>query len=134
MRAAEGITYWRKPSKADKFAKEHQLHCTYGRAQKLLNVYLKSKLVCAGWQAHRSVVALHPPIDRALLAAMDHFTRTEREKIPDARGALEAAQQLGNSWTTFDKITYDAYIKVVKLIQGDRPLWAVEWLWAPSHE
>lgn len=49
---------------------ERQLVCTYGRAQKLVDIYLKSKVVCAGWETHPSVATLHPPVDGVLLKAM----------------------------------------------------------------
>ncbi len=109
------------------------LEFSYGRGQKLVNVYLKTKLVCAGWEGHPSVAALHPPLDGVLLTAIRSYTWRERDKIPAARKAFETAQRLGDTWTTFNKPAYDAHIEAVKLLQGDRPLWAVEWLWQPAN-
>lgn len=111
-----------------------QLGFSYGRGQKLANVYLKTKLVCSGWETHASVAALHPPLDSVLLEEIRKYTWAERREIPSVRGAFMAAQRLGRAWTNFDKATYDAYIEAVKLLQGERPLWEVEWLWVPSKE
>jgi hypothetical protein len=40
---------------------------THGVAAKLVNIYLKSRFVCAGHHAHARVQTLHPPIDSVLL-------------------------------------------------------------------
>lgn len=40
---------------------------THGVAAKLINMYLKSALVCGGYDSHVKVVDLHPPIDAVLL-------------------------------------------------------------------
>lgn len=110
------------------------LEFSHGRGQKLVNVYLKTKLVCAGWESHPSVAALHPPLDGVLLDSMRSYTWSERGKLAAARRALMEAQRLCDTWTSFDKAAYEAHIKAVKLLQGDRPLWAVEWLWQPAKE
>lgn len=110
------------------------LEFSHGRGQKLVNVYLKTKLVCAGWENHPSVAALHPPLDGVLLKAMRSYAYRERGNIPAVRKAFVAAERLGDTWTSFNKAAYDAHIEAVKLLQGDRPLWAVEWLWQPAKE
>lgn len=48
--------------------------CIYGRAQKLVNVYLKSKLACGGYHDDERVARLHPPIDRKLLTGLNAFS------------------------------------------------------------
>ena len=132
MSVASEITYLKKSENGG--VAENQLLCSYGRAQKLVNIYLKSKLVCSGWEAHASVVNLHPPLDSVLIKSMGSYTWKNRSQYSDARLAFERAQQLGSAWTFFDKATYDAYIDTVKIIQRNAPLWAIEWLWQPAKD
>lgn len=132
MRVASEITYLRKSKSGNTV--ENQLLCSYGRAQKLVNIYLKSKLVCSGWETHASVVNLHPPLDSVLIKSMGSYTWKNRSQCSGARLAFERAQQLGNTWTSFDRATYDAYIDTIKIIQRNAPLWAIEWLWQPAKD
>ncbi|MFZ6772350.1 hypothetical protein ACO0LB_06485 [Undibacterium sp. SXout7W] len=132
MDVASGITYLRKS--ADKKPVETQLLCSYGRAQKLVNIYLKSKLVCAGWHDDASVKAPHPPIDRVLINSIRSHTAKNSSEHHEARIVFLRAQRLGQNWTSFDKVTYDAYIDTIKIIQRNEALWAVEWLWSPAKE
>lgn len=117
-------------------ARVTSLECTYGRAQKLVNIYLKSKLVCAGHHDDPSVRALHPPIDRVLIRALVTYSHQRRNdaSLAEFRAALNAARRFGESWTDFDKPTYDAYVAAFKLLQGSEPLWAVEKHWRPERE
>ncbi|CAD0264281.1 conserved hypothetical protein [Pseudomonas veronii] len=110
---------------------QKEFRCTYGRAQKLVNVYLKSKLVCAGHHNDERVQRLHPPIDRVLLAGLRSFSWKKRADPQYAafRKNLREAQKLGDSWVVFSPETYDAYITAIKSLQQDRPLWAVEEHW-----
>ncbi|MCP8633413.1 hypothetical protein PUR31_02270 [Pseudomonas mosselii] len=112
---------------------ECQLECSFGRAQKLVNIYLKSKLILAGMdESNAKLAKLHPPIDRQLLGAIDRHLNTVPFKGSKLQQAFKAALVKGSSWTTFDKPAYDAHITVVKEIQQDRPLWGIEWLWQPT--
>jgi hypothetical protein len=130
MNAASGITYLSKAEDGEVL--ENELLCSYGRAQKLVNIYLKSKLVCAGWEAHASVKNLHPPLDRVLISSLRSFLSENASTYGEAKLAFKRAQWLGRNWTSFDKATYDAYIETIKLIQRSEPLWAIERLWEPA--
>jgi hypothetical protein len=46
------------------------LNITHGVAVKLINIYLKSLLVCGGYDSHEKVKALHPSIDSILLTEL----------------------------------------------------------------
>lgn len=112
---------------------ECQLECSYGRAQKLVNIYLKSKLVLTSMdETDAKLAKLHPPLDRQLLGAIGRYLNTAPFKGSKLQQAFKAALVKGSSWTTFDKPAYDAHITVVKDIQQDRPLWGIEWLWQPT--
>ncbi|MDR9876761.1 hypothetical protein RJC98_16355 [Pseudomonas allii] len=132
------LTYtrtWKDEITKDEYSSQHDLICSYGRAQKLVNVYLKSKLVCASSDADQSKIsALHPPLDRQLLNAIDSYLAHPKHKGSDLQKKFKAALKLGKSWTTFKKPAYDAHLSVIKDIQAGRPLWGIEWLWHPSAQ
>ena len=51
-------------------AARHNLTFTHGVAAKLINCYLKSRLVCGGYHADARVKSLHPPIDDVMLRTL----------------------------------------------------------------
>lgn len=111
---------------------ERTFICSYGRAQKLVNIYLKSKIICAGAPSGDSRIAkLHPPLDMQLLVALDKLDSKKlgAERYERFRKAWNTARSMGTSWTDFDKATYDAHIKAIKELQDKSPLWAVEEHW-----
>lgn len=128
VRAARPATYVHHKTR-----KKETFLCTYGRAQKLVNVYLKSKLVCAGYHDDVRVERLHPPIDRKLLGGLNALCGevSGQDEYAEFRKNLLDAQALGESWVIFSQSTYEAYIKAVKSLQKDKPLWAVEEHWLP---
>ena len=68
-----------------------KLECSYGRAQKLVNIYLKSKLVLAGRDEGAAKLAkLHPPLDRQLLVAIDRHLNTAQCKASEIQQAFKA--------------------------------------------
>ena len=112
------------------------LECTYGRAQKLVNMYLKSKIICAGNEDDNDrVSALHPPLDDQLLKAI-HSNRKQCPAETKARfdDEWKKARALGTAWTKFDQVTYQAYIKAIRSFLAGRPLWHIEYLWTPVSE
>jgi hypothetical protein len=112
------------------------LVCTYGRAQKLVNMYLKSKIICAGNEDDDvRVSALHPPLDDQLLKAI-HSNRKQCPAETKARfdDEWKKARALGTAWTQFDQVTYQAYIKAIRSFLAGRPLWHIEYLWTPVSE
>lgn len=128
VRAARPATYVHHETR------DHlKFRCTYGRAQKLVNVYLKSKLVCGGYHDDERVERLHPPLDRKLLRGLNAVCEevAGQDEYAEFRKNFLDAQALGDSWVVFTQTTYEAYIKAVKSLQQDKPLWAVEEHWLP---
>ncbi|WP_144957826.1 hypothetical protein [Pseudomonas oryzihabitans] len=110
------------------YAAQHQiLGINYGRAQKLVNIYLKTKLVCGGQETHPKVAKLHPPLDRKLFAGLHAEFRTQ--KRTDAAMAFAAAQKACSAWTNFELQDYLAHIQAIKLFMAGKPLWMVEEYW-----
>jgi hypothetical protein len=92
---------------------------TYGRAAKLVAVYLKSMVVLPDLQSDVTGY-IHPPVDRIMLQNI--------AQDPDVN--REASQILRNaSWTQFDEEEYFDIISILKKINGDRPFWKVEEYW-----
>jgi len=102
---------------------------TFGRAQKLVNIYLKTVLVCGGHHQHPSVALLHPPLDFELFKGLRSFLSKNRSKMRTARSAFISAQKLNSRWTKFSEDDYEAHIEVIKLIMAGRPLYQIEEYW-----
>jgi hypothetical protein len=95
---------------------------TYGRAAKLVNVYLKSMIVLPDMNSKAAEI-VHPPIDRILLKnivveqAIPQRLRDKCKKI---------------NWTQLDVEAYFELITVLREIIGDRPFWTIEKYWEPG--
>lgn len=111
----------------DHAAMNHIVGINYGRVQKLVNIYLKTKLVCGGYECHPKVGLLHPPIDRRLLDGLRKALRNQNDS--DAAKAFKSAQIENPSWTCFDLNDYLSHIAAIKLYMGNKPLWMVEKHW-----
>jgi len=102
---------------------------SFGRAQKLVNIYLKTVLVCGGHNQHPSVALLHPPLDYELFKGLRSFLSQNRAAMGKARSAFLAAQKLNPRWTMFSEADYVAHIDFIKLLMGNKPLYEVEEYW-----
>lgn len=102
---------------------------SFGRAQKLVNIYLKTILVCGGHHHHQRVELLHPPLDSVLLKGLRTFLWKNRNAMAEARSAFLAAQKSQASWTKFSKVDYVAHIDAIKLLMIGKPLYQVEKHW-----
>jgi hypothetical protein len=104
---------------------------THGVAAKLINIYLKSTVICSisssfsEGQSRSSVI--HPPIDRLLLLALsDHARSTGSiKRIPDCHWRRYAV--LG--WSKFNSSQYEDVIREVRRFSNGRPLWMIEEHW-----
>ena len=132
---ATGIkTFIERPCKRGDFDDHHRRWCrsicrhlksaqvegvSYGRAAKLVNVYLKSMVVLPDLSSEVASY-VHPPIDRILLqsVAKDPEVSTERSR------ALR-----NTSWTKLSEAEYFDLISMLKDINGDRPFWKIEEHW-----
>jgi response regulator RpfG family c-di-GMP phosphodiesterase len=92
---------------------------SYGRAAKLVNVYLKSMVVLPDLSSDVASY-VHPPIDRILLQNV--------AKAPEV--STERSQTLRNtSWTQLSEAAYFELISMLRDINGDRPFWKIEEHW-----
>lgn len=102
---------------------------TFGHAQKLVNIYLKTVLVCGGHHEHPLVAKLHPPLDFVLLNGLSVHLRENRQANEKAAVAFSEAQDANAKWTAFSEADYVAHIDAIKLLMGPRPLYLVEEFW-----
>jgi hypothetical protein len=93
----------------------------YGVAAKLINVYLKTILVCGGYHEHEKVKKIHPPIDRLLL--------TELAKKDDSSLKKIWKEYAEKGWSKFDSADYQAVIRTVKDFVQSKALYTIESFW-----
>ena len=99
------------------------VHGTYGRAAKLLAIYLKATIVLAGHADSPFGRVLHPPLDSILLRNLAADTR-----FPAARRSLWRQ----TSWTRLDEQRYFELIDTLRATRLDQPaFWMVERYWQP---
>lgn len=92
---------------------------TYGRAAKLVAVYLKSMVVLPDLESEEASY-VHPPIDRILLQNIAKDTEVDAERSRTLRSV---------SWTTLSEAAYFELISILSDINGDRPFWKIEEYW-----
>lgn len=93
---------------------------SYGRAAKIIAIYLKTTIIlCNKGECKKSTV-IHPPIDNILLTTMANKFEGLK-KLKDER------------WTSLDK---DAYWKLVSKIKShfNKFDWSLEEHWSPERE
>jgi hypothetical protein len=97
---------------------------TYGRAAKLLSIYLKG-MVVVGPRANSAFARLaHPPIDRILLMAL---ARDRTKFNADLRSIWR-----GTEWTSLDEKEYFELIGSFRAVGLDKPaFWQIERYWRP---
>ncbi len=101
------------------------IECSYGRAAKIISIYLKTSVVipCKGVGALPQII--HPPIDRIFLTNL----------ISDKSSPLNESDRQwlrGISWTKLEK---DMYWELVKKFRGYQNFnWRWEYYWSPSAE
>jgi hypothetical protein len=102
-------------------ATSRKLRFTHGVAAKLVNVYLKSRFVCAGHHAHPRVQSLHPPIDSVLLRGL-----VEANVGGHAKEWKQAAK---TRWSKFESDDYEQVIALIREALNGAPLWKIEEHW-----
>lgn len=97
---------------------------SYGRAAKLVNVYLKSMLVLNDLSGELAAF-IHPPIDRILLKNIAKNIELEKEK-----------KKIINTtnWTQLEEDDYFELISILKAIVGNQPFWRIEEHWTVTNE
>jgi len=98
---------------------------TYGRAAKLVAVYLKATVITgASWDTPFASSA-HPPIDRILLQTL---ASSNRVASPHKAGWRAI------SWTKLDMTAYDELIGQLRaVVPAGAPFWMLEEFWEPSE-
>jgi hypothetical protein len=90
----------------------------YGRAAKVVAIYLKA--VSAGHDpaANEKLRAVYPPVDAILLASLPKAQRDRLRGLP--------------RWTSFMECHHDKVISVLRDLAGKGGLWTVERFWNPD--
>jgi hypothetical protein len=98
---------------------------TYGRAAKLVAVYLKSTVILGdGWDSSFGR-NLHPPIDRILLQSLARSTKITSDHQGEWRSI---------SWTQLDDSRYYKLIGQLRdVMPPGAPFWTIEEYWEPSE-
>lgn len=95
---------------------------THGVAAKLINCYMKVRFVCGGHNADPRVSALHPPIDKVLLTAL------EKRNFGGHRASWRLLSSKG--WSKFDSQDYEKTIHLIRTsLPTGLPLWTIEEHW-----
>jgi len=97
---------------------------TYGRAAKLVAVYLKATVIMGSGCDTPLGRSVHPPIDRILLQALASSNRITSPH--------KAAWRV-ISWTRLDVAAYEELVGQIRaVIPADAPFWMIEEYWEPS--
>jgi hypothetical protein len=97
---------------------------TYGRAAKLVAVYLKAIVMMGDRCGSRFARHMHPPIDRTLLQGLATSKAITSSHQPAWRSI---------SWTQLNRASYDELVDQLReVIPADKPFWTIEEYWEPS--
>ena len=101
-------------------------NATFGRAAKLIAVYLKA-MVVVGAESQSSLAAVaHPPIDRVLLQNL--------ASSPDFRPLHKSAWR-STAWTKLNESTYYELLATLRTVVPEpEPWWKLEQYWAVTNE
>ena len=122
------------------FKKKHRIWCrsivdflnsreiakvTYGRAAKLVGVYVKS-MVIIGPNANSSLASVaHPPIDRILLKNLSRAPEIENPHQERWRSI---------NWTELDEQSYyDLVSQLRRCLRDGEPFWSLERFWTVTN-
>ena len=114
---------WRR--QAIEIAANKGLTFTDGVAAKLINCYLKSRLVCAGYSDHPKVAALHPPIDKLLLEEL------AAQNFGGERASWKRYSNRG--WSRLNSDDYEAIASLIRKNLVGQPLWMIEKHWVGNQ-
>jgi len=103
-------------------AAARRLSFTHGVAAKLINMYFKSALVCAGHHTNQKVMALHPPIDNVLL---DSLIKNDVGEL-----AKQWRSYKNIKWSKFNDRDYGTIIALIRSVINDSSgMWGIEQYW-----
>lgn len=101
--------------------KQQNITISHGVAAKLINVYLKSMLVCAVDNSCQAVPYIHPPIDSLLL---DELAEKDSIRFPAVWSKYVRIR-----WSKLSSDEYQDLIDTIRLFMDGKPLWAIEEYW-----
>lgn len=94
---------------------------THGIAAKLINIYLKSIIICGGFHEHPNSKFIHPPIDSVLLKKLIEKKFNRRTEF------WQNAQKI--AWSSFNSNEYQNVINEIRIGLQGAPLWKIEEFW-----
>ncbi|MCX2982888.1 hypothetical protein EYC98_18660 [Halieaceae bacterium IMCC14734] len=94
-------------------------NASYGRAAKLVNVYLKTMVVLIDPSGEPAKL-IYPPIDRILLQSLAAKSDADEETKKFFRRI---------KWTQLDEPEYFEVVGILRTLNGDRPFWIIEEHW-----
>lgn len=97
---------------------------SYGRAAKLIAVYIKAMAVVNDGDSRLSQVA-HPPIDRMILQNISKDKTVEHPNRPYWKAV---------NWTELDKTQYLNLIRDFRVVFKDEPFWHLEKYWTVTDD
>jgi hypothetical protein len=104
--------------------KDHCSNFGYGRAAKLLAIYLKSMVIIVPDFMHPVRELIHPPIDSILL-----------KRLLKDKPNLSKKIELRRRWTKINEMEYFELIHLLQQVGLDKPqFWMLERYWVPSDE
>lgn len=97
---------------------------SYGRAAKLLAVYIKAMIVVRNGQSTLATVA-HPPIDRRILKNISQDTTV-----------IHQNKHIWNeiNWTQMNQLDYKNLIHDFQDLLDSKPLWQIEKYWSVTDD
>lgn len=96
----------------------------YGVAAKLINVYLKTILVCGRYHEHEKVKKIHPPIDRLL------FKGLAQCNVGGQKDFWKEHLGKGKGWSQIDEEAYKEVIEKIKeCTASGSGLYTIEHFW-----
>lgn len=108
------------PDKKNRVRKEQ----SYGRAAKIIAVYLKTCLLMCPHVDHDFHSLIHPPIDRTLLQELSNRPEFSKYK--------SRWRPVATRWTQLTKKEYLELIASFREAGLDRPFWTIERYWHPG--
>ena len=102
-------------------ATKENLKFTHGIAAKLINSYLKLAFVCRFNSENSKIKAIHPPVDSILLKEL---VKKDFEGKKSQWREFEKKR-----WSKLSSDDYQELIDLIRLVQGNRPLWKIEEHW-----
>lgn len=94
-----------------------EFNCSYGRAAKIIAIYLKTSVIIPNNGKDDLSKIAHPPIDRKLLSAL------KKHKL------LFVGEKEIPAWTDLNKEKYLEIIKNMRNLVKDLPMWKIEKYW-----